>query len=306
MGQSLNGMDLEALVDGYLEQAQNPEIVYPDHPCDGPDVPELLRLAPQEILGRLAALHSGYRVTLNLTDLKVEEVLELLYDCQGMITRLEIFNLKDYSAGKTAHLEDISRLMQAINEGSVIHLKQVIREIIHRLKQDPASDSAAHIDKLTAILYDIDTLKSYYSGKPLDARIGSDSTGRSPRLHGMGLAIRETLPRRARKEIRNGRAGDTRETIPMHMTACKTLTFVPAKASSRAGRLLQRLAAALPLIGIPGSGWRESWPVETTATRMANPGNIVTLGGVQKHPTMGFCWSLRQQPKPAADSAGAI
>jgi hypothetical protein len=24
----------------------------------------------------------------------VEEVLELLYDCQGMITRLEIFNLR--------------------------------------------------------------------------------------------------------------------------------------------------------------------------------------------------------------------
>jgi hypothetical protein len=89
--------------------------------------------------------------------------------------------------------------------------------------------------------------------------IGSDSTGRSARLHGMGLAIQETLPRRARDEIRNSRAGDTRETIPLHMTACKTLTFVPAKASSRAGRLLQRLAAALPLFNLPGSGWRRVW-----------------------------------------------
>ena len=73
----------------------------------------------------------------------MEDVLELLYDCQGMITRLELFNLKDYTAGKTAHLAGISRLMQAINEGSPIHLKQVIREIIHRLKQDPASANAA-------------------------------------------------------------------------------------------------------------------------------------------------------------------
>jgi hypothetical protein len=43
----------------------------------------MLRLAPRDIISRLAALHSGFRVTLNLTNLKVEEVLELLYDCQG-------------------------------------------------------------------------------------------------------------------------------------------------------------------------------------------------------------------------------
>jgi hypothetical protein len=54
---------------------------------DGDDVPELLQLSPLDLLSRLAQLHSGYRVTLNLTNLKVEEVLELLYDCQGMITR---------------------------------------------------------------------------------------------------------------------------------------------------------------------------------------------------------------------------
>jgi hypothetical protein len=299
---SLNEMDLESLVDSYLEKARNPGIVYPDRPSDSPDTPELLRLAPHEILSRLAQLRSGRRVTLNLTDLTVEDVLELLYDCQGMITRLELFNLKDYTAGKTAHLAGISRLMQAINEGSPIHLKQVIREIIHRLKQDPASANGALIDKLTAILHDIDTLRSYYSGKPLDARIGTDSTGRSPRFHGMGLAIRKTLPRRARKEIRNSRAGGTRETIPLHMTACKTLTFAPAKASSRTGRLLQRLAAALPLIGIPGSGWREGWAVQTTATRMANPGNIVTLGGVQKQPENG----LLLEPSTAAQASGGF
>ena len=81
--------------------------------------------------------------------LEVEEVLELLYDCQGMITRLELFNLKDYTAGKTAHLAGISRLMQAINEGSPIHLKQIIREIIHRLKQDASSDTAVPIDRIS-------------------------------------------------------------------------------------------------------------------------------------------------------------
>ena len=139
--QQTNGLDLESLVDDYLEPQNNPEIANPDIPADGPEVPELLQLSSFELLSRLARLHSGYRVTLNLTNLKVEEVLELVYDCQGMITRLEIFNLKDYAAGKTAHIADISRLMQAINEGSAIHLKQVIREIIGRLNHDTSNKS---------------------------------------------------------------------------------------------------------------------------------------------------------------------
>lgn len=37
-------------------------------------------------------------------------MLELLHDCQGMITRLEIFNLQDYSAGKTDNIPEISQV----------------------------------------------------------------------------------------------------------------------------------------------------------------------------------------------------
>jgi hypothetical protein len=277
----LNGMDLDALVDGYLEQAQNPEITFPDQPGHDPDVPELLRLAPHAILSRLAALHSGYRVTLNLTNVTVEEVLELLYDCQGMITRLEIFNLKDHSAGKTAHIPEISRLMQAINEGSVIHLKQVIREIINRLRDPAAPEKAAQLEKLTSILYDIDTFKSYYAGRPLKARIGSDSTGRSARLHGMGLAIMETLPRRAQREIKKNSTGHGREIIPIRMTAYKTLSFVPTSGTSAFVQSLRRRFGAGPL-GFLLSTFKVSWQVEATHTRMTAAGNIVTLGGTQK------------------------
>jgi hypothetical protein len=223
--QQTNAMDLELLVDGYLEPENNPEIQNPDIPAEGSDVPELLQLSPCELLSRLAQLHSGYRVTLNLTNLRVEEVLELVYDCQGMITRLEIFNLKDYAAGKTAHIADISTLMQAINEGSAIHLKQVIREIIDRLNHDAAGKRQVLVDKLTAILHDIDTLKSFYSGRSLKARIGSDSTGRSSRVHGMGLVIRETLPKRARRAIERDRQQDVREIIPLQMVANKIMKF---------------------------------------------------------------------------------
>ncbi len=284
----LNGLDLEALLDGYLEQAQNPEIVYPDNPSDAPDVPDLLRRTPPEVLGRLAQLHSGYRITLNLTHLAVEDVLELLYDCQGLITRLEIFNLKDYAAGKTANIPEISRLMRAINEGSVIHLKQMIREIVERLETSKNPQKIQQAEKLTAILFDIDTLKSYYSGKSLKARIGSDSTGRSGRSHGMGLAIMETLPRRARREIERGAQRDGREIIPIRMTACRTLTFRPTRRGQLAGPALDRRLPALTLARWLGTDCRESWQVEANDTRMADPGNIVTLGGAQKTVTNGL------------------
>ena len=280
--QQTNGLDLESMVDEYLEPESNPDIANPDIPARGPDLPELLRLSPFELVSRLAKLHSGYRLTLNLTNLRVEEVLELIYDCQGMITRLEIFNLKDYAAGKTAHVADISRLMQAINEGSAIHLKQVISEIIGRLNHDVAGKKRAQVDKLTAILHDIDTLKSFYSGRSLKARIGSDSTGRSPQVHGMGLAIRETLPKRARRFIERDRQQDAREIIPIQMTAYKTMKFIPKKRNMPGGQMKYWLTAMLSTNGWLGLTCREGWEVDPTATRMANPGNIVTLGGVQK------------------------
>jgi hypothetical protein len=251
-------------------------------PDDSPGVPELLQLSPFEILGQLTHLHSGYRVTLNLTDLKAGDVLELLYDCQGMITRLEIFNLKDYAAGKTTHIAEISRLQEAINEGSSIRLKQTIREIIEDLKKSETSANTQQIEKLVTILYDIDMLKSYYAGKPLKARIGSDSTGRSPKIHGMGLAIKETLPKRAQRQIMLDCKTDIRETIPIRINAYKYTICVPYGSDRPFGKLLSGLTKIFPVFGLLEVVRRTGWQVQSTSTRMVNPGNIVTLGGVQK------------------------
>jgi hypothetical protein len=295
--ESMDKLDLESVIDTYLKPEKNPGIKYPEMPDDGPGVPEMLRLNPFEILGRLTQLHTGYRVTLNLTDLKAGDVLELLYDCQGMITRLEIFNLKDYAAGKTAHISEISRLQEAINEGSPIRLKQTIREIIENLKRSETSADTQQIDKLVTILYDIDVLKSYYAGKPLKARIGSDSTGRSPKIHGMGLAIKETLPKRAQRQIMVDCQTNIRETIPIKINAYKYTIYVPHESGRPFDNLLSGLAAIFPAFGLLRVNRRIGWQVQPTSTRMVNPGNIVTLGGAQKKIINGLYLKPPDSPK---------
>jgi hypothetical protein len=294
--EAMNTLDFESVIDGYLAPEKNPGIRYPEMVDDGPDVPELLQLSPFEILRRLARLHSGYRVTLNLTNLKAGDVLELLYDCQGMITRLEIFNLKDYAAGKTAHIAEISRLQEAINEGSPIHLKQIIREIIENLRQSGDSADAQQIDKLITILYDIDILKSYYGGKPLKSRIGSDSTGRSPKVHGMGLAIKETLPRRAQRQIVLDCRTDVRETIPIRIDAYKYTIYVQYECGRPFDKALSGLSTILPIFSRFKFTRRQGWQVQATSTRMVRSGNIVTLGGAQKKIVNGLYLKTPESP----------
>ncbi len=278
---SMNSLDLEAMLDGYLNRIKNPQVTYPDVPGDGEDTPDLLKMTPSQILGHLTQLSSGYRITLNLSNVKVHEVLELLYDCQGMITRLEIFNLKDQAAGKTAHIPEISRLQQVINQGNVIKLKRMIRDILESCStlQDV---EPSQMEKLTSILYDIDTLTSFYAQKQLKARIGSDSTGRSPKVHGMGLVVKDTLPRKVQNQIERDVSANLRDIIPIAITAFRSVLYIPKKESRPFNRLLTRLADRFESLSWLGYARKKGWQVQANATRIKTPGNVVTLGGVQK------------------------
>ena len=195
----MNALDSETIAEQFLRPSVNPEIPNPNQVVEDEKAPPLLHLTPRQLLGRVAGLHTGYRVTLNLTDLLPEDVVELLYDCEGLISRLEIFNLKDYTTGKTGHIEAISELQLALNESNAVHLKRVIRRIIGQLATaKPFPGKTERIEKLGIILHDISAFTAMYSAVHLKPRIGSDSTGHSTRMHGMGLAILDTLPRAAR------------------------------------------------------------------------------------------------------------
>ncbi len=279
--EEMNELDSEEIVERFLRPSKNPSIPDPTIPSDGSDVPNSLTLSPVEMIYRLNQFHCGYRITLNLSNLNVEDVLELLYDCKGMITHLEIFNLKDYVAGKASHIPEINVLQQAINDGNAITLKRVIREIAQRLETSERPPTTERIEKFTKILHDIPTLQSYYKGEPLKARICSDSTGSSRHLPGMGLAIKETLPPRARREIERTSDSSNR-IIPFSITAYLRSTYLPNINSNLLINAFNRLVYNVPIFRVTFQKHREEWIIQKHSTRMEDKGNIVTLGGVGK------------------------
>ncbi len=144
-----NNYSLETLIEQFLLPSSNPEVHDPAHPDDDVDLPELLRLSPKALLSKLLSLHSSSRFTLNLSNLSIQDTMELLYTCEGMISHIETYNLKTAAHGVTArcgggacagdaveikspeqHYFMVSDLQQALNEDNVITLKRAIRAII--------------------------------------------------------------------------------------------------------------------------------------------------------------------------------
>ena len=277
--EKLNKLDPETIFENYLDPKKNPDIPGRNSSLqESADVPELLQISPKELINRLVKLHAGQRFTLNLSHLEVEDFIELIYDCEGMITRLEIFNLKDFTNKKFEHIPEISRFQEAINLGNVIQLKRMIREAIFRTESSDLQDRADRIEKLTSILNDIDDLQGMYKGSRLKSRIGSDSTGRSPRLHGMGFAVMDTLPHRAQIEIKNpGNA--FRQIIPIKVDVYRRTTFIPRLSLNPIMDSIYRFANRIPGMRFFCQERLDDWLVKQSQY-LENKGNVVTLGGV--------------------------
>ncbi|MCX5821012.1 MAG: hypothetical protein NT047_14065, partial [Deltaproteobacteria bacterium] len=299
LAKRIRELDSEAIVDRYLRPEQNPSLPNPNIYRNGEDMPQLLRLTPRELMERLDQLHAGYRTCLNLSDLSVEDVLEMLYDCKGMITHLEIFNLKDYVDGKAAHYPEINELQIALNEGNVITLKRLIRGMLQLLEHSPSPDRGDRIAKMTEILRNIPVLQSHYRIVPLKSYIGSDSTGRSLHHYGMGLIIGETLTRRAQRAIRHTMF-PTFFTLPVRMTAFLRTTYVPDPTAGE--NRLRHLFRFLPGLRYLEEERRQDWEIQDNATRMATPGNIIPLGGL--HEEGGNDLSLEEK-KPQEEAGGS-
>ncbi|MBR4423838.1 MAG: hypothetical protein IKS68_06390, partial [Mailhella sp.] len=290
------------------------------------DVPELLRQEPYPLLKRVTGLHSGNRVTLNLANLTPEDVLTLLWDCRGLITHLEIFNIKDWQEGSEPFTKEIGELQHAINEGSVPMLKQIIRSMISGCVGDekpilgdrislrsenlmhiaayssPAPTPEERTEKLHEILGGITVLQGYYKKKKLATRLGTDSTSRPGRRAGMGLAYEQSLPARARRELKANTRNSTRLRLPVRLELHEKIEYTVTDES--ADGPLAKIVRAIPGFRHHGMPRTRSWlPVDENCTicnegecsqegkdsEKCNHGNIITLGGIGKYTGNGFC-----------------
>lgn len=276
----MDELDTDIIHDLFLEPGDNPEVFDISRPVSLESLPAMMSLSPCELVDRLAVLHSGYRVTLNLTNMRVEDVLELLYDCGGRITRLEIFNLKDYAGGKVDHIPKISGLQAAINRGNVIQLKKMTLEMIDGLRQSTNPVDRERVGKFRTILSDLETFKDRYKVRPLKPRVGSDSTGQSPRLHGMGLVVMDSLPRRAQKAAREEKESP-RMIIPFHVDTELRIKYMQGGDTEKIFPRLLQWVRMIPGLRYAGMQCRREWYAHENSTRMVDRGNVVTLGGLQ-------------------------
>lgn len=274
---TLESMTSSAVHDAWLIPERNPDLPSPWVPTNAPGTPELLRLTPMSLLDWLTSVHSGYRITLNLANLGSEDVLELLWQCQGLITHLEIFNLKEWYEGKLTHLAEINELQRAINGGSAPRLKRLIRDMLR--KYDGVCGEPQHVERcavLRAILRNIPVLQSFYKAVPLRSRMGTDSTSRSQKIVGMGLVFPETLSARGQAYFRRRQAVDVE--IPFTIAVHRHVSYrqnphVPQQ------HWFTRFMRSVPGFSNYGYIRSQEWASHSPNTRVAKQGNIAPLGG---------------------------
>ena len=264
----MNALDIDAIGDRFLRSSANPDLPDPNDPSVT-DAPDLLRQEPGRLLARLERIESGSSVTLNLSGLRAEDVLELLYDCRGTISHLEIFNFKDDAYGRFTDNVRVMELQSALNSGNAVRLKRSIRSISDGLGEDADEDRR---EKLLTVLGGMDALRGFYRHRILRSRMGTDSTGGSCRAPGMGLVVRETLPRRARKRIDST---VTQLRVPVAMDVRLRRTYLPRPDTGPLSWL-----DWIPGLRLPGKVRHDEWVVESYRAVDPAKSNVRILGGM--------------------------
>ncbi|MBN2643546.1 MAG: hypothetical protein JXR78_17980 [Victivallales bacterium] len=241
-------------------------------------LPEMMRLSPAELCSRLGSLPAGCRLTLNLSNITLDEAVEIIYDCRGAITHLELFNLKDYIMNKKSDAVAVNEFRLMLNAGNIIRLKQIVLGVLAVLEAEPHKNKK-RVAKMREILRELPQLIEVYSSTQLSARFGSDSTGRYERLYGMGMVVIDSLPVLEQARIKNG--GDrVRKLLPVNACINLCRRYTPVSGKSRWKRFIAELWRGL---GSPfGFGYsvRQEWELPENAIAIGDfNGNVCPLGG---------------------------
>lgn len=338
--QALNAIDSEMIITRYLQPCRNPDLHDPSTPQDSPDVPALLQLTPGELLPRLAKFHSSSHFTLSLANLSIPDTLEILYDCQGHITNIELYSLKDISRGRLPVRGTLTQLCpgdavdltsperlagsicalrDALNQDNVIALKKAIREVIWSFEEDrlslakqlqknqeqedlsmtlpleqELSDMEERKAKLLDILFNIETFHKFYKNRSLGSRLGSSSTGQSRHQYGMGVVVLDTLPRRSRK-LALAPTESHRKLLPV--TACLTVQKKIFCQNRKSKSFFLKALRAVPGLEHWGCQTTCEWSLENIDIHPDQPGNVITLGGIQGYPDNGLRLPGQNEPE---------
>ncbi len=250
-------------------------------------VPDRLTIPFNRFLDRIDTLHHDYRITLNLDRLDPEDVLELLYESCGRVSRIELINLKKFNSGDTHLIICVNELQRAINQGSILKLKRIISKIIAGAEKKGRED---RLKDLSSLLNDIDEFKHMFDLRPIKLRIGSDSTGKPHQVYGMGFAVIDTLPARVRSGFR--RRNRERLILPVNIVTHLNVTmFLPDH--------LPRFLAWIPGIKLLLADKKRQWKVGPYLLDKAGSGNLATLGKSSSEIRNGFVGSdLPEKKRP--------
>ncbi len=312
--EAMNRLDADILLTNWLSYEANLDVPDPmrpsdslgDNPTADPGLPEFMRIRVPEFLELLAGTRRNFMTILNLAMLSAGDVLELLWDCEGGITHLELFNLKEWHEGKAPHLAAINELQLAINNSSAPELKRIIRGLLleyarpenggaadsHSPSPDGSPSSNDPMDrheKFRNILLNIPKLQGFYKTRPLHSRIGSDSTSRAARgTHGMGMVYPLSLPQRAQRAFSPG-GDELQAMLPLRAEIVLRESHMDRKYSPLPAGLL-RFIRRLPGLGQFGRWHEREWLARTESIRLVNSGdgNIASMGGVVPFTTRFF------------------
>jgi hypothetical protein len=284
---TMDGLTSAVIARDWLSGSDLPEI-------GSPSAPAMFSRSPAEMVEDLTGIHTGYRLSLNLANLSVEDVLELLYDCGCSITHLELFNLRDWRANQLDALPAINELQRVLNEGRGPRIKQLVHEILEGLERSGDEERAA---KFRDILSNIPVLWEYYRKNPLKSRIGSNSPRAGNTLFGMGFVYTETLPSRSKKTLKENSAymGE----IPVYTSIEERISYEDDHDSVSS---VVRWVRKLPGLGHFRQHKKREWLPEDNS-QIVRSGNVVTLGGMTNPHSNGLLEG--QQEKKKSEKPGS-
>jgi len=243
---------------------------------DSTQSPSIRQMSPSGLAAKLKGVHSGFRIILNLNKLSPEDVLEIIYDCEGMITHLEIYNLKDHALQAPPEIIEINDIRKAVNSPNAVRLKRIISSLTERILKSDDCDRLERANKFKAMLKNMEKIRKLYAKRPLKTRIGSDSAGRASQTHGMGLAVLESLPHGARKEA--AKLPLIWQTTPVAIKAFKRISFIPDEGGWRYFENKTALSGSGAKKDKASFTKRQDWEFESEAVDVVDKGNVVCLG----------------------------